>query len=148
MWISSVQAACAIDLNFCAEIMGQMFQNIADLSMDSCTREAAEAAAKGIRSLGTLAALIPVLSLGRMEGLAIKAAAEGGEIVQASGTAKQIWQESYRAIRSADQIIFHTTGVPATLGDAIAAGGGQFSRAEMAVIQSRADLAAKTVFVP
>jgi hypothetical protein len=52
------------------------------------------------------------LSLGRMSGLAKTAAAEGGAVVQATGTAREVWKASYGAMRSADRILFHTTGVP------------------------------------
>jgi hypothetical protein len=88
-----------------------------------------------------------VLSLGRMANLAEKAAAEGGQVVNATGSAQDIWRMSYRAIRSADEIIFHTTGVPTTLEEQLSIGG-QFSRAESIVIQARPDLLGKTVFVP
>lgn len=89
-----------------------------------------------------------VLSLGRWAGLTEKAAAEGGQVVQATGDAQNIWRTSYRAIRSADEIVFHTTGVPTNLAEQLGTTAGQFSRAESIVIQARPDLLAKTIFVP
>ena len=62
MFITSVDAACAIDPNFCAEIFGQIAQNAAALSQNSCEQEAADAVAGAFNTVATIAAILPVVT--------------------------------------------------------------------------------------
>ena len=58
LFYTSVDAACAIDPNFCAEIMGQMIQNAAALSHDPCEQAAADAVSGALNSLANIGNVI------------------------------------------------------------------------------------------
>ena len=88
-----------------------------------------------------------ILVLGRKDGLSDFASKEGGRLSTTSGkSAKEIYKQNARDIRSADRIIFREKGVPNSLQDALNIGGGQFSRAERMLIESRPELRTKTIF--
>jgi uncharacterized protein RhaS with RHS repeats len=59
LFITSVDAACVMDPGFCAEIMGQMFQNVAAVSGDACLQQFADKFSGQLRGLATLAAILP-----------------------------------------------------------------------------------------
>jgi RHS repeat-associated protein len=72
---------------------------------------------------------------------------EGGRISTIeSNIPKEIFKQSYKDMRTADRIFFYQEGVPTTLEESLQMGGGQFSRAELYMIRSRADLLFKARF--
>ncbi|HYE12952.1 MAG TPA: RHS repeat-associated core domain-containing protein [Pyrinomonadaceae bacterium] len=105
---------------------------------------------RGLTARSTSSAVtedVLVLGRGPMSRLERLAAQEGGRISTTSSTsAREIFRMNYRDIRSSDRIIYYMDNVPRTLEEAIQIGGGQFSRAEVFMIQSRPDLLKKTRF--
>lgn len=80
--------------------------------------------------------------LSRLKNLAIE---EGGRIsTTSSKEAKEIFKQNYRDIRKADKIIQYMDNIPTTLDESLQKGG-QFSRAEVFMINQRKDLLAKTI---
>jgi RHS repeat-associated protein len=75
LFITSVDAACMMDPSFCAEIMGQIVQNAAALSPNACMQDAADAVSGAFNTVGTLAAILPVV------GFAARTAEEGGLVI-------------------------------------------------------------------
>jgi RHS repeat-associated protein len=61
LFITSVDAACTIDPNFCAEIMGTIVHNAAAISGDGCQQEAANAVAGAFQTVGNIASILPAL---------------------------------------------------------------------------------------
>lgn len=55
LFITSVDAACAIDPTFCAEILGQIAQNAASVSGNSCEQEAADAVSEALHTTANIA---------------------------------------------------------------------------------------------
>lgn len=71
---------------------------------------------------------------------------EGATISKTSSTsAKEVYKQNSSDIRKADKIVFNEKGVPETLEKAVE-NGGQYSRAEKALIESRDELYQKTIF--
>jgi uncharacterized protein RhaS with RHS repeats len=60
LFFTSVDAACVLDPIFCAEIMGQMVENVGALSDDVCVQEAATETARNIRNLGYILTLATI----------------------------------------------------------------------------------------
>jgi len=58
MFISSVDAACIQDPDFCAELLGQIAQNAAAQSGDPCLQEAAAAVSGALKVAGTIGGII------------------------------------------------------------------------------------------
>jgi RHS repeat-associated protein len=80
--------------------------------------------------------------LSRLESLAAK---EGGRVSTIdSNVAKEIFKQNYRDVRSADKIIQYMDNIPTTLEESLKIGG-QFSRAEVFMINQRKDLLLKTI---
>jgi RHS repeat-associated protein len=67
LFITSVDAACIMDPGFCAEIMGQMFQNLAAISGDACLQQFADRLSGQLRGLATLAAIVPFVATGKID---------------------------------------------------------------------------------
>jgi hypothetical protein len=68
LFITSVDAACAIDPNFCAEIFGQIAQNAAALSQNSCEQEAADAVSGALHTAANVASFFAIAkNLSRFE---------------------------------------------------------------------------------
>jgi hypothetical protein len=86
-----------------------------------------------------------VLGRGPLSRLQKLAAEEGGRVSSiASQDARAIFKQNYRDIRSADKIIQYMDNIPTTLDEAVRSGG-QFSRAEVYMINQRKDLLGKTI---
>ena len=62
LFLTSVDAACALDPHFCAEIMGQMVENLGVLT---CQESEAKTVADGIRKIGLVASILPIASVAR-----------------------------------------------------------------------------------
>jgi hypothetical protein len=108
------------------------------------------AISRGIRSATAANTLLraPPLVLGRQQGLAELAVAEGGRLSRTSSTvAKEIFKKNAGDIRAAERVLFNERNVPRSLEEALRIGGGQFSRAERELILSRQDLIDKTDFI-
>jgi RHS repeat-associated protein len=60
LFLTSVDAACVADPNFCAEIMGQIVHNAAAISGDPCTQEAADAVGGALNTVASIAAIVPL----------------------------------------------------------------------------------------
>jgi len=68
LFITSVDAACAIDPNFCAEILGQIVQNAATISGNSCEQEAADAVSEAVHTTANIASFFLIAkNLSRFE---------------------------------------------------------------------------------
>lgn len=80
LFITSVDAACAIDPQFCAEIMGQMVQNTATISNNPCLQQAADAVANSLDDLADLATALNLAGAIPIIGTAESAAAETGTV--------------------------------------------------------------------
>jgi hypothetical protein len=79
----------------------------------------------------------------RLERLATK---EGGRIsTTPSNDAREIFKQNYRDIRKAERIIQYMDDIPITLDEALQKKAGQFSRAEVYMINQRKDLLSKTI---
>ena len=92
---------------------------------------------------------VKTLALGRMDGLKAFAKKEGAVLSTIdSKDAKTIYKQNSGDIRAADKIVFKQGGVPNSMEDIMKDPnkGGQFSRAEKALVNSRADLQDKTEF--
>src|SRR5262249_29133916 len=62
-FLTSVDAACAIDPQFCSEIMGQIVENAGELSGDSCLAQEANDVADGLRTVGLVATVLPIVGV-------------------------------------------------------------------------------------
>ena len=60
LFLTSVDAACAIDPMFCAEIMGQMAQNSGDLSGDQCLAQEARDVSRGLERIAAIATIASI----------------------------------------------------------------------------------------
>jgi uncharacterized protein RhaS with RHS repeats len=69
LFITSVDAACIMDPQFCAEIMGQMVENLGALT---CQEDEAREVADGIRQGGTLASVFFIAGIAKQAPRAIK----------------------------------------------------------------------------
>jgi RHS repeat-associated protein len=68
LFITSVDAACAIDPNFCAGILGQIVQNAATISGNSCEQEAADAVSEAVHTTANIASFFLIAkNLSRFE---------------------------------------------------------------------------------
>jgi RHS repeat-associated protein len=83
-FITSVDAACAMDPSFCAEIMGQIIRNNAAISGDGCSQEAANAMASALDTVASIAAILPALPAAK--GLTTLARDATGKIHTPPGT--------------------------------------------------------------
>jgi RHS repeat-associated protein len=63
LFFTSVDAACAIDPQFCAEMMGQMAQNLGDLSGDQCLAQEARDVSRGLEQAAAIASIASVAVL-------------------------------------------------------------------------------------
>jgi RHS repeat-associated protein len=97
LFITSVDAACAIDPGFCAEIMGQIIQNhgatTAATTGDQCLAQEANRVAKGFRTAGAIATVAQL-------GVAVTGAVSA---VNAVGLEKQLASESQLAEVASNQ---------------------------------------------
>jgi RHS repeat-associated protein len=59
LFITTVQATCFVNPQFCAEIVGQIIENTSQIT-EGCVTDEASAAASAIRSIGTLAAIATI----------------------------------------------------------------------------------------
>jgi hypothetical protein len=86
-----------------------------------------------------------VLGRGPLARLQRLATQEGGRVSTIDSTcSKEIFKNNYRDIRSADRIIQYMDNIPTTLEESLQVGG-QFSRAEVFMINQRKDLLLKTI---
>jgi hypothetical protein len=86
-----------------------------------------------------------VLGRGPLDRLQRLATQEGGRVSTIDSTvAKEIFKNNYRDIRSADKIIQYMDNIPTTLQESLQIGG-QYSRAEVFMINQRKDLLQKTI---
>lgn len=88
---------------------------------------------------------ILVLGRGPLERLQRLAMQEGGRVSTIDSTvAREIFRNNYRDIRTADRIIQYMDNIPTTLQESLQIGG-QYSRAEVFMINQRKDLLQKTI---
>jgi hypothetical protein len=106
-----------------------------------------EILALGKGPLAQYAATEEILVLGRgpLSRLDRLADSEGGRISTVDSLdPREIFRKNYGDIRKADTIIQYMDNIPTTLEEALRIGGGQFSRAEVFMINQRLDLLQKT----
>jgi hypothetical protein len=88
---------------------------------------------------------ILVLGRGPLSRLENLAGQQGGRVSTINSTVpKEIFKQNYRDIRSADKIIQYMDNIPTTLEESLQIGG-QYSRAEIYMINQRQDLLEKTI---
>ena len=88
---------------------------------------------------------ILVLGRGPLSRLQNLAEQQGGRVSTINSTVpKEIFKQNYRDIRSADRIVQYMDNIPTTLEESLQIGG-QYSRAEVYMINQRKDLLEKTI---
>ena len=64
LFLTTVDATCALAPDLCGEIFGQMFENVGDLSGDQCVAQAAYDISSGFRQAGLGMSMLPLFRLG------------------------------------------------------------------------------------